>query len=106
MSNRSTEEVLDHHLEALQAGDLDGILNDYTDDAVMISPMGVANGRDELGGVFGAIPAEFWEGFDVSQQNCEGEIAYIIWKSNAMAMGSDTLIVRDGSIVAQTVVMG
>jgi ketosteroid isomerase-like protein len=106
MSNRSTEEVLDHHLEALQAGDLEAILSDYSDDAVMISPMGSVNGHDGLGGVFGAIPTEFWEGFEVTQKNCEGELAYIVWKTNTLALGSDTMIVRDGVIVAQTVVMG
>ncbi|MCH7790510.1 MAG: nuclear transport factor 2 family protein [Acidobacteria bacterium] len=105
MSTRSAQEVLDHHVEALMAGDLDAILSDYADDAVMISPMGVAKGHEALGGMFGAIPTEFWEGFEITQQNCEGEIAYMVWKTDSISSGSDTLIVRDGLVVGQTVVM-
>ncbi len=105
MSTKSTEEVLAHHLEALKKNDLDAIISDYAEDASMMSPMGVATGHEGLRGVFGAIPEGFWDGFEVTTQECVGEIAYIVWKSSMMSLGSDTLIVRDGKIVGQTVVM-
>ena len=34
---RSTEEVLEHHLQAFDTGNLDGILEDYGDGSVIIS---------------------------------------------------------------------
>jgi hypothetical protein len=35
----------------------------------------------------------------------EGEIAYITWHTDQIAFGTDTFVVRDGKIVAQTVAM-
>ena len=37
---RSTQEILDHHLECFGRGDLDGILADYSSAAVMLTPTG------------------------------------------------------------------
>jgi ketosteroid isomerase-like protein len=42
---RTPEEVFAHHAQALGAGDLDGIVADYTDDAVFITPAGVKRAR-------------------------------------------------------------
>jgi hypothetical protein len=33
----------------------------------------------------------------------DGEIGYIAWKMPGVALGTDTFVVRDGKIVAQTV---
>ena len=41
---RSPQEVFQHHAEALGAGDLDAIVDDYSDDAVFITPDGVLRG--------------------------------------------------------------
>jgi ketosteroid isomerase-like protein len=38
--SRSPQEVFQHHAEVLIAGDLEGIVSDYSDDAVFISPNG------------------------------------------------------------------
>ncbi|MGF1473054.1 MAG: hypothetical protein ACFB50_15120 [Rubrobacteraceae bacterium] len=44
--------------------------------------------------------------FELSQQIVEGEIAYIIWSGESerlkIPFAAETLIVRDGKIVAQT----
>jgi ketosteroid isomerase-like protein len=42
---RTPEEVFAHHAQALGAEDLDGILADYADDAVFITPAGVKRGQ-------------------------------------------------------------
>ncbi len=37
------------------------------------------------------------------RQDVEGEIAFIVWSSEpAFPLGTDTFIIRDGRIVAQT----
>lgn len=38
---RTPQEIFQHHGAALVAGDIDEILADYTDDAVLITPWGV-----------------------------------------------------------------
>ena len=35
---RTPQEVFDHHVQALGAGDLDEIVVDYSDDAILITP--------------------------------------------------------------------
>ena len=42
---RTPEEVFAHHVQALGGGDLDGIVSDYTDDAVFITPAGIKQGK-------------------------------------------------------------
>ena len=44
--SRSPQEVFQHHAEVLIAGDLEGIVEDYADDAVFITPTGVLRGKD------------------------------------------------------------
>jgi ketosteroid isomerase-like protein len=34
--SRTPQEVFQHHAEALVAGDMDGIVSDYSDDAVFV----------------------------------------------------------------------
>jgi uncharacterized protein (UPF0248 family) len=45
----TTRQVFEHHLGALSAGDLDGILSDYTDDSIVIGPDGALNWDPEFG---------------------------------------------------------
>jgi ketosteroid isomerase-like protein len=45
---RSPQEVFQHHAEALGAGDLDAIVDDYSDDAVFITPDGIMRGKDGI----------------------------------------------------------
>ena len=42
---RTPQEVFQHHVEALGAGDLDGIVEDYSDDAVFITPAASSGAR-------------------------------------------------------------
>ena len=42
-STRSPQEVFHHHAEVLIAGDIDGIVSDYSDDAVFITPAGTSS---------------------------------------------------------------
>jgi ketosteroid isomerase-like protein len=44
--SRTPQEIFEHHAGALGAGDLDGIVEDYSDDAIFITPDGVLHGKD------------------------------------------------------------
>ena len=105
----STKEVLDHHLKCFGEGDLKGILSDYAPDAIMFTPDGPLRGADAMRPLFQAMIAEFGKpGAVVSmkQQSVDGEYAYILWTAetadNVYELGTDTLVVRDGKIVAQS----
>ena len=97
-----TAEVLEHHLTALGAGDVDAIMSDYAEDAVLISGANTLRGREAIAQMFKAVadnPPELHE--DV--RTVEGDLAYIAWHTDQVPFGSDTFVVRGGKIVYQTV---
>lgn len=109
MPMSTTEAVLDHHLEAFGEQDLSGILDDYTDDSVLVTQMGTFRGLDEIRGLFEELFAEFSHpGATISMDErlVEGDIAYIVWHAetpdNEYEFATDTFVIRDGNIVAQT----
>ena len=85
---------------------MDAILSDYTESSIIYSPDGPVRGLDQLRAMFTNTVANmpnFMEGFHILRQDCEGEIAYIVWKKdNVFPLGTDTMIIRNGKIVAQT----
>jgi ketosteroid isomerase-like protein len=107
-SVRTPQEVFGHHAEALIAGDLEGIVADYSDDAVFITPDGVLYGKDGIRQAFtkllSDLPSAEW---DVPTTIFEGDVLFIEWKAvseSTMAEdGIDTFVFRDGMIRVQTV---
>jgi len=112
----STKEVLERHLKCFGSGDLAGLLADYVPDTVVFRPNGfggpggVAKGPTALREVFSIVLAEFARPdtrFELRQQAIEGDYGYIVWEAetaqNVYELGSDTFIVKDGKIVAQSI---
>ena len=105
----STQDVLEHHLRCFDEGNLTGILSDYAPEAVLFTPDGPLRGADAMRPLFQAMIAEFGKPgatFSMKQQSIEGEYAYILWTAetadNVYEMATDTFVVRDGKIVAQS----
>ena len=44
----STEEVLNHHLQAFGEGNLEAILEDYNEDSILCTPDGLLEGLNEI----------------------------------------------------------
>jgi ketosteroid isomerase-like protein len=107
-TGRTPQEIFQHHAEVLVAGDLDGIVSDYSDDAVFITPAGVRRGKDGVREGFvellGDVPSADW---DVPTQVYEGDLLFIEWSAESertrVEDGIDTFVFRDGLIRAQTV---
>jgi hypothetical protein len=105
---RTPEEVFAHHGKALAAGDLDEIVVDYADDAVLITPAGVSRGRDGIRNAFAKLlndlPNAAW---DLKNQIFDGDVLFLEWAADSSANrvddGVDTFVFRDGMIWAQTV---
>ena len=105
----STKDVVNRHLEFFGKGDLKGILSDYAPGAVLFTPDGSLRGADAIKPFFQAMVAEFGKpdsAFSMKQQFVEGDYAYILWAAetadNVYELGTDTFVVRDGKIVAQS----
>ncbi|HLG11465.1 MAG TPA: nuclear transport factor 2 family protein [Dehalococcoidia bacterium] len=108
MAGRTPEEVFAHHAQVLGAGDLEGIVSDYTDDAVFITPAGVLRGKDGIRQAFtkllSDVPSAAWE---LPTQIYEGDILLLEWRAESARTrvedGIDTFVFRDGLIHVQTV---
>lgn len=105
----STKQVLNHHLKCFGEGDLNGILSDYAPGAVLFTPGGPLRGADAMRSLFQGMIAEFGKPgatFRMKDQFIEGDYAYILWTGetadNVYELGTDTFVVKDGQIVAQS----
>ena len=105
----STKEVLDHHVKCFGESDIEGILSDYAPDALLFTPAGPLRGAAAIRPFFLAMLAEFGKPgatFSMKHQSVEGDYAYVLWTAetadNVYELGTDTLVVRDGKIVAQS----
>jgi ketosteroid isomerase-like protein len=104
---RTPEEVFQHHAQALGAGDLDEIVADYSDDAIIISPSGALRGLDGVRAAFtqllADVPNAAWE---LKTLIFEGDVLFLEWAADAAATrvedGIDTFVFRDGLIRVQT----
>ncbi len=105
----STSDVLDRHLKSFAEYDLDGVLADYSPDSVLFVPNGPLKGRDAIKPLFEGLISEFEKpgsSFTMQQRHIEGDHAYIVWTAetadNSYEFATDTFVVRDGKIVAQS----
>lgn len=47
----SATQVLNHHITTIKAGNLEGVMSDYADNAVVIAPHGLVPGQPDVSGV-------------------------------------------------------
>lgn len=105
---RTPQEIFAHHAEALIAGDIDGIVADYADDAVFVTPAGVKHGKDGVREGFTALLADLPNAqWDVPTQIFEDDILFIEWNAVSSATramdGVDTFVFSGDLIRVQTV---
>jgi len=107
-SGRTPQEVFQHHVEVLGAEDLEGIVSDYSEDAIFITPDGVLTGKEGVRRGFtkltGDVPGAEWE---LPTQLFEDDILLLEWRAESEGTkvedGIDTFVFRDGLIRVQTV---
>ena len=104
-----TRAVLDHHWETFVANDLDGVMEDYTEESVLITPDVTYVGLDEIRqnfiNAFQAFPAE--EGkLTLNQSIVVKDVGYILWEADVpefnLTYATDSFIIRNGKIIRQT----
>jgi ketosteroid isomerase-like protein len=104
-SKRSPEEVVRAHLDALNVADLEAIMRDYADGAVLATADGATEGKDAIRTMFAGI-GPLGLNFQVDKLVAAGEIVYIDWHAEGTTLkvenATDTFVVRDGLIVGQT----
>jgi hypothetical protein len=107
-TTRTPEEVFGHHGSALGAENLEDIVSDYSDDAILIVQNKVYRGKDGARQVFiqllSDVPQAQWQLETVFAD----DVLYLGWKATGgghkVENGVDTFIFQDGMIRVQTVV--
>jgi hypothetical protein len=107
-ATRSPQEVFDHHGQVLGAGDLEGIVSDYSDDAILISQGETYRGKDGVRQVFtrllSDVPQASWQ---LPVMVFADDVMYLEWKAQSADRriddGIDTFVFRDGLIRVQTI---
>jgi ketosteroid isomerase-like protein len=105
----NTKDIVDQHLKCFSEHDLDGVLADYSPDAILFVPGQTLKGREAIKPFFLGLIAEFAKpgaSFSMRQQRSEGDYAYILWSAdtadNSYEAATDTFVVQNGKIVAQS----
>ena len=121
----SAKVILDRHEATMKAGDLEGVMADYADNAVLVAPAGVVAGEKNVGGMNVFIGKENVRKFFAVLTNAENNPAvksmaatYEIREDGTALMhwaqwpgtekelsGTDVWIIRDGKVVSQTVLV-
>ena len=103
---KTTEAVIQNHLRASTIG-VDAILEDYTDDSVLVTHDATYRGPAEIRRFFTTLFKDLPEGFfktmKVNREELVGDHAYILWERQPIiARATDTFVVRGGKILFQT----
>jgi ketosteroid isomerase-like protein len=105
---RTPQDVFAAHESALAAGDIDRILEDYSDDAVLVTADGALHGpgaiRDWYAGALGALPdAEFTMGTTVFAEDALLLLWTVSSPKGRIDDGVDTFVFSAGKIRLHTV---
>lgn len=104
-----TRAVLEHHWETFKNNDLEGVMEDYTEESFLITPDTTYRGLDEIRdnfiSAFKAFPADE-DPLTLKKTVVEKDVGYIIWEASTSSMelrfATDTFIIRNGKIIRQT----
>ena len=103
----TTQELLQGHIYAVLEGNLDAILQDYTEDSVIMTAQVTVTGLDEIRNFFVGFLAQMTPDFVAAvkllRHEIAGDVAFVVWDAQPfLAFAADTFILRDGKIAIQT----
>jgi len=105
----SPSDVVNHHMSVVNTGNIDALISDYADDAVVLqagqATQGKAPIKAMLTPLFGPdaaklniVPTKIWQ---------EGDVGFVTWTANGGALkGQDSFLVKNGKIEVQAVWIG
>jgi hypothetical protein len=104
-----TKKVLDHHVQTFQQNDLEGVMADYTEESVLVTPdktyKGLSEIRENFVQAFEALPKDGTT-MTVTKSVVVKDVAYIVWNAVTPTLNfkyaTDTFIIVEGKILSQT----
>jgi hypothetical protein len=102
------QEILQRHVAALTAGDLDSLAADYAEDALVLTTSGDYRGRAAIRELFAGLSQALPEVTLEAQSTAfAGDVLLLHWTANSalntVPDGVDTFIFNSGAIQVQTI---
>jgi ketosteroid isomerase-like protein len=107
-------DTFNRHVASFQRADIDGVISDFADDAIVITPEGIFEGKDKIRSVYQALFDEFGNmaagdspGIELDDMHTRGNLLFITWhavsRKHEYPFGTDTFIINDNLIKRQTI---
>lgn len=105
----TTKSVLDHHWDAFVKNDLERVMEDYSEESILITPDATYSGLEEIRNNFINAFLAFPTGesnLTLNKSIVEKDIGYILWEADTpefnLTYATDSFIIRNGKIIRQT----
>lgn len=107
-------DIFNRHVTAFNAGDLNAVLSDFHEHAVVITPEGVFEGTDQIRSFYGGLLEEFGTigrgdspGFSFDALHASDDTLFFTWHAESMhhifPFGADTCICRGDKFERQSI---
>ena len=107
-------DVFKRHVAAFTSGNLDTVLNDFSEQSVVITPDGVFEGLDRIRALYGGLLAEFGvidrgdsPGLTVDALHVRHDTLFITWHAESMhhifQFGTDTFVCEGDKFARQSI---
>jgi hypothetical protein len=100
------QRIVEHHLKASENANIDEVMSDYADNAILISDGEVIKGKPAIRQTFeqlllGPAPSPLM----VTRSAYEDNLGFIVWTMGNGLEGSDTFVFENDKIIIQTVAL-
>jgi len=107
-------DVFERHVAAFTSGNLDSVLNDFAEDAVVITPDGVFEGPEQIRALYGGLLEAFGTidhgdspGLTVDVLHVRNDMIFITWhaesRHHVFPFGTDTFICKGDKFERQSI---
>ena len=111
-SAMTSEAFLQARLQAFGSGNLEALLEQYSEDATLFTPQGALHGKAQIKTMLQAVLAEFGQPgskFNLVSQAAVGSSIALVWNAetsqNIYELGVETYVLADGKVATQTTVL-
>lgn len=105
----TAKEFAEARLAAFGKGDVEAIVAQYSETAMVITPMGLMRGKEQIRPMIEGIIGEFGQPgatFNLVFQAAEGDVVTFVWHAetakNVYDLGVETYVLKDGLAEYQT----
>ena len=106
----NSEDVLQHHLQALGQNDLEELLKDYTEESELWTQNGIISGLDNISSfftyAFTLLPKDK-SNLEIKKMIVEGDKVFLVWTADSpvinISFATDCFEIKEGKITWQTI---